>query len=512
MVELHGMEGVMRPQDIEKIVETSLGGAKKSLSSAASGDISKSVRDMKMPKLEMPNLEMPKIEGPNLTAGGGIGGSIGGIDLSSITKGLNTSFSSLTSSIKLPDMKDMSMPFSNAFKDFNISFSSTSKKSAEEIAKTPMPKEAFDEFGSNFDEVVAKMAADVADAMPLDAMDQTAAALEYATKRREELESLMNDGQARSSAEWDEILDEAEQLDGQIEKLATKQLEAMTNYGDSWGESNNMMDQVSSDIADAMGGSKAEQAQAKIDAAIAAKEAAQEKLNKLWNEGTDDELNENHEKYAAELRAAKENLNKVIEESMSDLTSGFDDFSDGWEDSTDKISSDITDAIPVDTEFGDLSGAMARNQQDDEARAEMTRESNRGAMKDVVAGSSPTATQSRGITADSFTLGPNGMPIAKPKSTAAAAPDKPAEKQASPGKKINPETGEEYTPVGDAKSADKSADKKGGSSDKASTLDDVVKSLNALNTKMGQLISVNEDGHKASAKAAKSGGANLYNK
>ena len=105
------------------------------------------------------------------------------------------------------------------------------------------------------------------------------------------------------------------------------------------------------------------------------------------------------------------------------------------------------------------------------------------------------------------------MPIAKPKPTAAATPDKPAEKQASPGKKINPETGEEYTPVGDAKPADKSADKKpAASNDKAATLDDVVKSLNALNTKMGQLIDVNETGHKASAKAAKSSSANLYNK
>jgi hypothetical protein len=176
---------------------------------------------------------------------------------------------------------------------------------------------------------------------------------------------------------------------------------------------------------------------------------------------------------------------------------------------------------------------MAKNKEDDERRAfynssaytdqatanpdqsagqEMARLNKAptgGAMKDVAAGSSPTATQSRGITMDSFTIGPNGMPIAKPKSTSAATPEKPAEKQASPGKKINPETGEEYTPVGDAKPADKKTAAAGGDS-KAATLDDVVKSINALNTKMGQLIAVNEDGHKASAKAAKSGSNNLY--
>ena len=52
--------------------------------------------------------------------------------------------------------------------------------------------------------------------------------------------------------------------------------------------------------------------------------------------------------------------------------------------------------------------------------------------------------------------------------------------------------------------------KKEGSDSKGATLDDLLKSMNALNTKVGQLISVNEDGHKASAKAAKSNNANLY--
>jgi hypothetical protein len=510
MVELHGMEGVMRPQDIEKIVETSLGGAKKSLSSAASGDIGKSISNMPMPKFEMPKMEMP-----NLTAGGGIGGGMGGIDLSSITKGLNTSFSSLTSSIKLPDMKDMSMPFNNAFKDFNISFSSTAKKSAEEIAKTPMPKEAFDEFGSNFDQVVAKMAADVSDAMPLNAMDQNAAALEYATKRRAELEQLMSDGQARSGAEWDEIFDEAEQLDGQIDKLVTKQIEAMTNYSNGWDETGDMMDKVNNDIAEAVGGSKSKVAQDKIDAAIEEKKKANETLafmlNNIADEDWDDEAQAAWDQAIERRDAAKEKLDKAVEESINDLAGGFDDFSDGWDNSVSKITADIADSLPVDTEFGDLGGAIAKNQQDDEARAEMTRESNRGAMKDVVAGSSPTATQSRGITADSFTLGPNGMPIAKPKSTAAATPDKKSEEKSAEEQAKDREK-QQKADAANGPQGEKSAKKEGSSNDKAATLDDVVKSLNALNTKMGQLISVNEDGHRSTAKAAKSGGANLYNK
>ena len=542
MVELHGMEGVMRPQDIEKIVETSLGGAKKSMSD---------------------------IKTPNMATGGGIGG--GGIDLSSITKNLNTSFSSITSGIKMPDMKEMSMPFNTAFKDFNLSFSSIAKDGAEKIAKTPIPTEpfdefgsnfddvvakmsknigtavpydtfdefgsnfddvvakmsknigtavpydTFDEFGSNFDDVVAKMAADVSNAMPLDAMDQNAAALEYATKRREELEQIMNDGQARSSKEWDEIFDEAEQLDGQIDKLVTKQIEAMTNYSDGWDETGDMMDKVNTDIVEAVGGSKSKIAQDKIDAAIEEKKKANETLafmlNNIADEDWDDEAQAAWDQAIDRRDAAKEKLDKVIEESIGDLAEGFDEFGDGWNDSVDKITADIADSLPVDTEFGDLDGAIAKNQQDDEARAEMDRESRRGSrgavMQDLVANTAPTATQSRGITMDSFTLGPNGMPIAKPKSTSAAAPEKKKDENESDAETAR------LKRQNDAKKEDEkgsAGEKKGGTETKAATLDDVVKSLNALNTKMGQLITVSEDGHKSTAKAAKSGSANLYNK
>ena len=288
----------------------------------------------------------------------------------------------------------------------------------------------------------------------------------------------------------------------------------------------------SGDIADAMGMSKAEEVQAKIDAAIAAKDAAYEKLQKLWNEGSDDELNENHEKYAEELRVAKENLNKVVAESMSDLASGFDDFSDGWGESINKVSSDISDAIPYD-EFAGVDEAVAKQKSIadmgefagvDEAVAKQKNKTINpetgeeytpvGDMKSLVAGSSPTASQGRGITMDSFTLGANGLPIAKPKSIAAAVPDKKSEKTESEKadearEKMKAEAAKQGMDTSKSKEQDGATKGKG---EKASTLDDVVKSLNALNTKMTQLISVSEDGHKSTAKAAKSGSANLYNK
>jgi len=166
--------------------------------------------------------------------------------------------------------------------------------------------------------------------------DQTSAALDFASKRRQELEDLMNDGQARNSLEWDEIFDEAEQLDGQIERLTNKQLESISKYADGWDETGDIMD---------------------------------------------------------------------------------------------RVSADILDAIPLD-EFGEFAGV-------DEAVAKQ------GAMADMVSATSPTA---GGIDIGNISFGPNGMPImGQTKAAAATIPAKPVEKQASPGKKINPETGEEYT-------------------------------------------------------------------
>ena len=91
-------------------------------------------------------------------------------------------------------------------------------------------------------------------------------------------------------------------------------------------------------------------------------------------------------------------------------------------------------------------------------------------------------------TMDQLTIGPDGMPkiSAKPQAQTIPAAVKPAEKPASPGKKINEETGEEYTPVGDAKKADK---KTATLETKTTTLDDVAKLLTSLNTTMKQIAS-----------------------
>ena len=389
---------------------------------------------LEMPKLEMPKLEMPKFEMPKF--------EMPKLDLNKISQDIKTTVSGGTATtVKGPDMAELTKPFEKSFNEFGADFDDVVARMSKDIG-TAVPTDMFDEFGDNFDDVVARMATDLQEAMPMDVMDQTANALEFASKRRQELEDIMNDGMARSGTEWDDIFDEAEQLDGQIEKLTNKQLDAMSKYSDGWSDTSDVMDRVYADIESAM----------PIDTEFGDLEGA--------------------------MKAAQERM------------------------------------YP-DTEFGDLEGAMKRQAPRDgeridvqEAKQIPTRSAD--ALKTAVNDASPTKID-RGITMDSFTLGANGLPIAKPKSIAAAVPEKKSEKSEAEQaeekrEKMKAEIAKQSTEAD--KSKEGAAKAAGG--EKVATLDDVVKSLNALNTKMGQLISTTESGSRDVAKAAKSGSNNVY--
>ena len=449
----------------------------------------------------------------------------GGINFNEISKDISTTVSGGGSStVKVPDMAEMTKKFETSFADFdkaatkNIKLddlTSSFKTSFNNFNTDTAKNIKLDDLTSSFKTSFNNFNTDTAKNIKLDNLTSS---FENSFKDF--------DGVATKNIKFDNLTSSFktsfDDFGSEISKYADLD-DLMTPFEESFSSFNNdfenMIVSSSEDIADAVGGSKSKIAQDKIDAAIEEKKKASDTLafmlNNIADEDWDDETQAAWDEAIDRRDAAKEKLDKVIEESISDLAGGFDDFSNGWSESVDKVSADISDAIPYD-EFGDLDGAIAKQQADSQEGKLLSSETSGNAMNDVVAGSSPTATQGRGITADSITIGPNGMPVAKPKSTAAAVPDKPAEKKASPGKAINPETGEEYTPLSELEKqagATKAAPPKpAGSTDKAATLDDVVKSLNALNTKMGQLIDVNDAGHKASAKAAKSGSANLYNK
>jgi hypothetical protein len=115
-------------------------------------------------------------------------------------------------------------------------------------------------------------------------------------------------------------------------------------------------------------------------------------------------------------------------------------------------------------------------------------------------------------TMDQLTIGPDGMPkiSAKPQAQTIPAAVKPAERQASPGKQINPETGEEYTPVAESKPAE---NKPSGVETKTATLDDVAKLLSSLNTTMKQVATAaSETNNKLSqqVKATKAMSGNIH--
>lgn len=110
---------------------------------------------------------------------------------------------------------------------------------------------------------------------------------------------------------------------------------------------------------------------------------------------------------------------------------------------------------------------------------------------------------------DQLTIGPDGMPkiSAKPQAQTIPAAVKPAEKQTSPDKKINEETGEEYSPTAETKKTDK---KTAATETKTATLDDVAKLLTSLNTTMKQIASAasetnNKLGQQVKATKAMSG-------
>jgi hypothetical protein len=153
-----------------------------------------------------------------------------------------------------------------------------------------------------------------------------------------------------------------------------------------------------------------------------------------------------------------------------------------------KIAADIKGAIPIDTEFGDLDGAIkAQEEQANKAAAATT--------------STPA------IDLNAINLPGFGAQMKANAASVPAAVNKPAEKQASPGKKINPETGEEYTPVAETKPKEEKPAQRGG---KTAALEDVVKSLDMLNITMNKLLSQSDELGRKQISAMEKNSKNMY--
>jgi hypothetical protein len=495
------------------------------------------------------------------------------IDLSSISKDISTSISSISggreTAVKGPDMKELSMSMSkmslndNQKKIFDEMMSLTSIQSKEKLQSLIAEKEAAqltnvaaakardaieerleaegkgikDLVGADkerFDELTKQMNSS-ADAQ--DKVKEAIKAAERAEQSRLNLQKMGYDIGVNQEAEKVKIIEEnAEKIKADISNalpvkdIAAKVAESKTvlsdhqktvlkyAYEDAEGKQMQLDNQKNRIRGELNGIAEKNKSIEDIQKSADGRELTQREKNRIDRLQKEIESNKESLKFREEELFVYENLDKLKTESAEKTASIL-------EEKTEKINNDIKSAIPID-EFAADPNMLDANAEPANFDAYYNQEPKDGerfnveeakqiptrsdALKTAVNDASPTKLN-RGITMDSFTLGANGLPIAKPKSIAAAVPDKPAEKKASPGKAINPETGEEYTPIGNAPAANKSADKKpAASSDKAATLDDVVKSLNALNTKMGQLISTTESGSRDVAKAAKSGSNNVY--
>ena len=90
MVELHGLESVMRPQDLSKVIESAMGGVRKTMPKI---DVGTSGNNLETPKFEMPDFEMPKFEMPDFEMPEF---DMSKLDLSKIGQSITTSLSSVT--------------------------------------------------------------------------------------------------------------------------------------------------------------------------------------------------------------------------------------------------------------------------------------------------------------------------------------------------------------------------------------------------------------------------------
>jgi hypothetical protein len=391
--------------------------------------------------------------------------------------------------------------------------------------------------------------------------------------------SVSGGGSSTVKIPADEMAEMMKPFKGSFDKFNADFDEFGTNFDD-------VIAKMSHDVLETIGDPTALSVQDKIDAAIAAKEAAYDKLQKLWNEGSDEELNANHETYAEELRVAKENLSRVVDESMGDLVSTFNSSSEDLESSLESIAEDIDTEFgdlagamkrvaeemypdtefgdlesamkkasqDIDTEFGDLAGAMKRVAEDlypdtefGNLEGAMKAAQERmfpdtefgdldGAMKyaanqtpttenvfdpgqtfnagdenvfDPTAGGTLPLTQKElpKIDLNSLNLPGFGTQIRSAAATIPQEVTKP--KQASPGKKLN-EYGEEYTPLPDKGSKTDSKSDSVDTKSTKSTLDDVVKKLESLNSSMNRMIEGQADIGRRQISATRSNNNNIY--
>ena len=528
MVELHGLEGVMRPQDISKVIESAMGGVRKT---------------------------MPKIDMNSADAGSSK------IDLSNISKSISTSISSVSggkeTTVKGPDMKEMSMGMAkmgmndDQKKVFDEMMSMSAQQSKEKLQSLVEEKASAQlaniEAAKARDAIEERLEAEGkgikdlvgADKERFDALTQqmnssadaqdkakeAIKAAERAEQNRLSLQKMGYEVGIQQEENKTKIVEtNAEQIKSYIAEslpvkdMAAKQAEFQSQFTESQqkiiDDYKGYSEENRSFHAQAMEAGIKEDTEtaqmigariSKMKAEIGDRQATEEEAAALANEEANKKLFENRVVDKKEMLDVMQNLEEYSTKREQELKEkSINDALADMEKQTATIKSDISSALPVDTEFGDLDGAIAKNKEDDDIRAAKAAWDSAVPSKldseKLDMSSVSKAGQSKVPNLDAISFGPNGMPMFKQAEAAKQTLTKDAK---STDKKT--ETADASKPK-----TDKTEDKSTTPSKKEATLSDVVASLNQLNTKMGQLITQQADIGNKQVRATKSNSSNLY--
>lgn len=226
MVELHGLESVMRPQDLSKVIESAMGGVRKTMPKI---DVGAAGNNLEMPKFEMPKFEMPKFEMPTMDMSKFEMPTMdmSKLDLSKISQSITTSLSSVTGGNattvrgEIPGYKDAGLQIPGSGLTQNTASEKLAQDQAVEAKKTQAEAsiESAKIYKSSSERFVSFLEKDIA------AKEQELATTDSErTKRR--LENELANQRIKLNNARDQVIEDTKELLDAENELATIQQES----------------------------------------------------------------------------------------------------------------------------------------------------------------------------------------------------------------------------------------------------------------------------------------------
>jgi hypothetical protein len=400
-----------------------------------------------------------------------------------------------------------------------------------------------DKIGEDIDSIVPSSAgATDAEMKAVEAQDKIDGAIARQKEAQQKLNDLLTGASEDDAAEQYEIYaknlsDANENLAKVVDESFGDLIGGLTESGSDFSDN---AEKVMSDINDAIPGPteaemKLSAARDNVERAIEKQKEAEEKLASLSVD--DDDFLDQYEMAAEALREANENVAKAMDESIKAYEETVADAGEGFNDSLTQVSNDINDALPGPTD-ADMQSITAMDEQDKELEKQQAEQANLDKMNEDIGGdmlanmdtgpkySEQAAAEKPKDALDrskiSFGkvtgIGKNGMPIlAEPKKDDKNLPKVENPDDARENAKFKRQAEESKKAAEDKKKTEEDKKGKPGEKGEAKSLDDVVKTLEKLNTAMEKLIAVNnsnstllKDQIKATKSVASAASGNLH--